>query len=509
MALDQLFDPKMIGANLPFLEHLTGPARTTDPGTRSGEVVNTYAVEGCDVQVRVAGGVVQSLGIAKLDTHCSFSLKKFSSAFETLPPVNQLTFGQFDSVGGAVSYTADCLVDCGNAYVPSVYAAWEGARADNFLQVRVGVVLLEDAAIDASNRWAEAMQQQEGQEWIVDRKFACSDKYNVLASEIFKSIRITSATVGTDISDSDCSLPDTSKGASAESTAPSNPPVDATQKPNITDAVPPPTIRIGDTYVYESVDLSKPAEPILTRRTVTANGPTILLTSVNLRSKDAKARQLFFDPQWNLIATQNQDGSGKDYSPPLHYYDFPLIPGKKWQQESIETNRKTGATRTHIVSGTVDNWDSVSVPAGTFQALRISLNTQVYDSSTGETVRGTDTSWYVPAIGRSVKSLTTGKDGSQQLLQLQSYSTGQAVPLHEPSPGRTEGETVVPEINGRCDDVDSIIKKAGLKPKHIQVHGPEDADAAEIGCAYRQKPRAGARVKKGSTVTYRSWWEAG
>ncbi|MBB1074780.1 hypothetical protein HUU62_10195 [Rhodoferax sp. 4810] len=68
---------------------------------------------------------------------------------------------------------------------------------------------------------------------------------------------------------------------------------------------------------------------------------------------------------------------------------------------------------------------------------------------------------------------------------------------------------VVPKINGECGDVDQLIKRAGLRPKAIDIHGPIDEDAGDIGCAYRQRPKAGTRVKKGSTVTYRSWWEAG
>lgn len=208
--LDQIFDPKMIGANLPFLEHLTGPARNSYPGTRSGEVVNIYEVEGCDVQISVASGVVRSLGIERLGTHCTFSLKKFAFGFNTLPPLNKLTIGQFESSTGMLSYTADCLRPCGNDHDPSVYADWKGSHADNFLQVRLGVALVGDAAIHAANRWEEVMRQQEGVEWIADRKFACTDKYNALASKLFKNIRVTSATVGTDISDNDCALSDKS-----------------------------------------------------------------------------------------------------------------------------------------------------------------------------------------------------------------------------------------------------------------------------------------------------------
>lgn len=71
-------------------------------------------------------------------------------------------------------------------------------------------------------------------------------------------------------------------------------------------------------------------------------------------------------------------------------------------------------------------------------------------------------------------------------------------------------KVIVPDITQDCSiDADKLIRKSGLVPKRIPIHGPIDEDAARIGCPYRQNPKAGTTVKKGSKVTYRSWWEAG
>lgn len=73
-----------------------------------------------------------------------------------------------------------------------------------------------------------------------------------------------------------------------------------------------------------------------------------------------------------------------------------------------------------------------------------------------------------------------------------------------------EKGVVVPDIESNCDiDAQDVLKKLGLIGKRIDVHGPEDEDASSIGCPYRQFPKAGTIVKKGTTVTYRAWWEAG
>jgi len=66
----------------------------------------------------------------------------------------------------------------------------------------------------------------------------------------------------------------------------------------------------------------------------------------------------------------------------------------------------------------------------------------------------------------------------------------------------------VPNITGMMDP-DPVIRRAGLIPKGIAIHGPIESDARGIGEAYRQRPRAGSLVPKGTTVTYHFWWEMG
>lgn len=66
---------------------------------------------------------------------------------------------------------------------------------------------------------------------------------------------------------------------------------------------------------------------------------------------------------------------------------------------------------------------------------------------------------------------------------------------------------VTPDVNGIAFP-DSIIRNAGLSPKEIPIHGPIEPDAGDYMEAYRQNPRAGTLVPKGSTVTYHFWWEA-
>ena len=68
----------------------------------------------------------------------------------------------------------------------------------------------------------------------------------------------------------------------------------------------------------------------------------------------------------------------------------------------------------------------------------------------------------------------------------------------------------VPNIEGLGATVaESVIRSAGLVPSDVPIHGPIDADAADIALAYRQSPRPGSMVPRGSKVSFRWWWEAG
>lgn len=186
-------------------------------------------------------------------------------------------------------------------------------------------------------------------------------------------------------------------------------------------AVPRPTVRVGDTYAYESRDPDNVEPVITTKRTVISTSDGILLATVSMNSRNAKVRKLSFDQDWNLVSTRNADNGGFNYSPPVKYFDFPLFTGKTWRQISTESDTKTGKTRTHTVSGVVGDWEDISVPAGTFRTIRVSLSTEVLDSATGERVAGTDISWYAPQVRRSVKSITSGRDGNSRVIQLMWY----------------------------------------------------------------------------------------
>ena len=189
------------------------------------------------------------------------------------------------------------------------------------------------------------------------------------------------------------------------------------QKAEIADA---PVMREGDTYVVESVfpgnsKLNNTTE----RRVVSVSQNEFLLESRNMKS--GYSRTITYTSHWNVMRAYGRNGEGFDYSPQIKYFDFPLSPGKSWQETSVERNSKTGATREHAISGRVGDWETVTVTAGTFRAIKVSLKDEVRDLATGRLVtKSEDVSWYSPDIKRSVKSEIRSVDVAEGTEQTQS-----------------------------------------------------------------------------------------
>ena len=194
-----------------------------------------------------------------------------------------------------------------------------------------------------------------------------------------------------------------------------------TQMPKASVAVP--MTKVGDTYIIEYLNLDNPQSSYrIERKVIAVDDGTITVAAKNVKNKTGKARTLQFTLEGNLLSSRNPDGTGFDYAPPLQYFAFPLYPGKTWQQTSRETNIKTGAVRDHTLSATVGDWEEIAVPAGTFRALKITLQSALQDPSTGETSIGTDISWYAPDMRRSVRSEMNSRDfqgkTERQVIQL-------------------------------------------------------------------------------------------
>jgi hypothetical protein len=104
--------------------------------------------------------------------------------------------------------------------------------------------------------------------------------------------------------------------------------------------------------------------------------------------------------------------------------NFPLSPEKSWESSKEWTSGKyrTKVNRRYLV----ENWETVTVPAGTFRALPIKMTEKerVYLVATGEELTAWDStsiSWFSPEVKSAVKSQSSTSVGTTTW-ELKSFS---------------------------------------------------------------------------------------
>lgn len=193
----EVFNGDMLGTNLRYFESIAGIAR------QSFNNQHTYRVEGCEIIATVSGDVVNALHL-DLSPKCKADIASFIGESFTPPASQPLTFGSFRAAAGDLSFYGDCLMMCGNAYDPSVYAFWEGARVAGNLEVLLEAKLVGTQAIDAASRWKKDMSRAKGEDWVIDSKFNCERGFDTQAQQHFDTVEVTAITIGSGLQKPGC-----------------------------------------------------------------------------------------------------------------------------------------------------------------------------------------------------------------------------------------------------------------------------------------------------------------
>ena len=175
-----------------------------------------------------------------------------------------------------------------------------------------------------------------------------------------------------------------------------------------------PNIKVGDSWTYDRIDGWKKSKEFTTVTVVISVDEKEIRTESKRTDTGAVTKRIHNKDLNPLVTEQRR---GKDLSEPYYpRYAFPLEVGKTWEQKVIftrtyETDRKVVAT----LKGTVLGWEQVTVPAGTFNALKI----EVKGWYNGSNYRGTwsgrmaDTIWYVPELKNAAKWIYQDTTGTQ------------------------------------------------------------------------------------------------
>ena len=163
-------------------------------------------------------------------------------------------------------------------------------------------------------------------------------------------------------------------------------------------------VRVGDRWSYDiKDDLTGDLKHAITVVVVEVNDKEIT-TRATYRGKD-RTQTMVFDPDWGRV----DDGTWK-LSPSGIGIRKPLQIGKEWRSDANATNLHSGVPFRASGFAKVAAEEQVTVPAGTFDTLRIDMIVRLINAR-DQTKSSTWTFvvWYAPAVNRWVKRKTEGR----------------------------------------------------------------------------------------------------
>jgi len=133
-------------------------------------------------------------------------------------------------------------------------------------------------------------------------------------------------------------------------------------------------------------------------QSVAADG-RVAVHVTNLARPDEAPLTQVLDREMNRVSREFAPGEAVHYAPAFAMFRFPMAPGRRWRL-AVQQTQEPGDPPTEIgIAAEVQRWESVEVPAGRFDALRI----EARHSVDGLVVASTY--WYAPRAARAVRGI--------------------------------------------------------------------------------------------------------
>lgn len=173
-----------------------------------------------------------------------------------------------------------------------------------------------------------------------------------------------------------------------------------------------PSLRVGDRWVMRVIDaLSGKEMKTYDERVASASGNVIGLVQTTLTSQSRGEKVKRRSEVTIEVATWSSRG-GRSIEGDNMAMAFPLRVGKTWQYSFKAKNQK-GEMMRHDRKAEVAGWETVRVPAGEFQALRIVHTGERFGPGGEERGEESHTFWYAPEMKRWIRRqvVTRGEKG--------------------------------------------------------------------------------------------------
>lgn len=189
--------------------------------------------------------------------------------------------------------------------------------------------------------------------------------------------------------------------------------------------VPGPDVKAGDSWTYRQTRTGEraPAEPVVYEIKVTFVGPKAIKAVSTLPG--GKEIDTTWTPEWNVVT----DGRSGSFFPDSGLLRFPLKPGLRYNtQYELVRPRRDSFDSKNTLNVRIAGWEELSVPAGTFRALKVEANGTFERADKARDAIGElhYVVWYVPELKRWAKlsfrsTSRRGGPGMRQEEELLSY----------------------------------------------------------------------------------------
>ncbi len=158
-----------------------------------------------------------------------------------------------------------------------------------------------------------------------------------------------------------------------------------------------PVVRPGDSWTYRRTDYETGESIVRQQQVMFANEHVIELVQNNDSGGET---DITMTAEWNLVSS----GNGGVYYPNSAILKFPLRVGDSWHaQYEVKFPRRGAFDVAHDREVKAAGWEEVTVPAGTFRALKVVSKGSFQHLDKSLAGSATEIVWYVPAVKRYVK----------------------------------------------------------------------------------------------------------
>ena len=179
-----------------------------------------------------------------------------------------------------------------------------------------------------------------------------------------------------------------------------------------TESIASPQIHTKDVWQYNKLDLLSGDVVGTERFKVVEISGNQITSKIEITPKPANGSGtwlVYTDAAWNII-----DNGGATFTPSNEMYKFPVSVGGKWDISYSSFRSKAGANFTCNGVGTASARESIVVPAGIYETIRLEMDFQCRSTAADASVHEQHlTAWYAPTVNRPVKTIYTRKAGGR------------------------------------------------------------------------------------------------